>query len=357
MTVTPQHISPTEVDDAVFSSVFDIRPHAVSTPTLPLAVTVSAELLTSDPAEFIDDHSDSVLIVCDVGVRSDVVATQLIIAGYKNVASLEGGIAAWAQAGLPTRAPAGLSSDDYARYDRQLKLPDFGISAQIAIRDAKIAIVGIGGLGSPVLSYLAGAGVGSITIIDSDTVEISNLHRQPIYSVHDVGKPKAEVAAAYAAALNPSIEIAPVMQRIDGTNAMSVLNDHDGVVTCTDNFETTQAINRAAVELGIPMVFGSVYRTEGQFAVFDATEGPCYSCVFPPGRGGRELNCSIVGVLGPVTGVVGSLQAIEAIRIAAGLDESVAGSLKIYDARTASIEALKLAKNPACATCGSAAVL
>lgn len=206
------------------------------------------------------------------------------------------------------------------------------------------------------LSYLTGAGVGAITIIDSDTVEVSNLHRQPIYSMDDVGKPKAVAAAAYTAALNPTIEVVAVTQRIDGTNATDNLAEHDVVVTCTDSFETAHAINEAAVELGIPMVFGSVYRTEGQFSVFDATEGPCYACVFPPGQETQGLDCSIVGVLGPVTGVVGSFQAIETLKIVAGLDGLIAGFLKIYDSQSGSIESLSVKKNPICTICGTTSV-
>jgi molybdopterin/thiamine biosynthesis adenylyltransferase len=325
----------------------------LSTPTLPDAVAVSAEVLMSDPARFIDGTSDAVLVVCDIGVRSDVIATQLHLDGYETVASLEGGIAAWSEAGYPTRAPAGLSADEYIRYDRQLKLPDFGIQVQQAVRDARVAIVGVGGLGVPVLSYLTGAGVGHLTIIDSDNVEISNLHRQPIYSMLDIGEPKAEVAAAYAAALNPTIEIAQVTARIDESNAAAALAGHDVVVTCTDSFETAHAINAAAVELRMPMVFGSVYRSEGQFAVFDATAGPCYACIFPPQRGSAGLDCSIVGVLGPVTGVVGSLQAVETLKVIAGNSGKITGSLKLYDAHTETIETLTTKKDPACGTCGT----
>ena len=356
MTATPHRIRPEDAHEAAFSAVLDIRPHALSTPTLPGAEPVSAELLTSDPDEFITDLSVSVLIVCDAGVRSDVVATQLNLAGYENVASLEGGIAAWVDAGLATISPTGLSADEYTRYDRQLKLPDFGIPAQQAIGSARIAIVGAGGLGAPVLSYLAGAGVGTITIIDSDNVEVTNLHRQPIYSMDDVGRPKAAAAAAYATALNPTIDMVAISKRIDEVNVTDILAGHDAVVTCTDSFDTAHAINRAAVELGIPMVFGSVYRTEGQFAVFDATEGPCYACVFPPGTGTQGLDCSIVGVLGPVTGVVGSFQAIEALKIAAGIDSSIAGSLKIYDSGTETIESLTVKKNQMCTICGTKSV-
>lgn len=351
MTGKPTSVHPSNASSTQFAVVFDIRPHAASTPTLNDAIAVPADLLTSDPARFIKDASDSVLVVCDIGVRSEVISAQLRIAGYTHAISLEGGIAAWIEAGLPTRAPVGLSPDEYSRYDRQLKLPDFGIPAQQAIGDARVAIVGVGGLGVPVLSYLTGAGVGHITIIDSDRIEVSNLHRQPIYSVSDVAAPKAPVAAAYASALNPMIEVQPITERIDDANARTIVSGHDVVVTCTDSFETAHTINAAAVELGIPMVFGSVYRTEGQLAVFDAVKGPCYACVFPEESGATGLDCAIVGVLGSVTGVIGSMQATEVLKLVVGSEFVDTGSLRLYDAQTQSIDALTLRRRPSCNVC------
>jgi len=349
-------IQATEASGTDFDLVIDIRPHASSTPTVSGAVAIPADRLLSNPSQFIGSDDDPVLIVCDIGLRSAIVTDQLRSVGYLRAVSLDGGIESWTAAGLATRSPEGLSRDNYARYDRQLKLPEVGISGQQALAGARVAIVGVGGLGAPVLGYLAAAGVGHLTIIDSDVVELSNLHRQPIYTTNDVGKAKAQVAAFYAAALNPTIEIATSTTRIDFTNAQDALRGNDVIVTCTDSLETTHAINRASVRLGIPMVFGSVYRTEGHLAVFDARLGPCYACVFPNESGEPGQDCSIVGVLGPVTGVIGSMQAVEAIKVIIGSEDVDNACLVLYDARSQSIDKLRLKKVVSCTTCGAAPV-
>ena len=341
-----------EASGTDFDLVIDVRPHAKSTPTVSGAVAIAADRLLSDPSQFIGSDDDSVLVVCDIGLRSAIVTDRLRSAGYLRAVSLDGGIESWIAAGLSTRSPEGLSRDDYARYDRQLKLPEVGIPGQQALAGARVAIVGVGGLGAPVLGYLAAAGVGHLTIIDSDAVELSNLHRQPIYTTNDVGRAKAEVAASYAAALNPTIDIVSSTIRIDRTNVRNALVGNDVVVTCTDSLETTHAINRASVGMGIPMVFGSVYRTEGHLAVFDARSGPCYACVFPNELGEPGQDCSIVGVLGPVTGVIGSMQAVETIKVIIGSGDVDTACLVLYDARSQSIDKLRIEKVASCATCG-----
>lgn len=349
-------IRPIEAQDTAFDRILDIRPHASATPTIPGAIAVSAERLLSNPSRFIDSTSHSVLIVCDIGLRSDAVTRNLRSDGYASAVSLDGGIEEWIAEGLATDDPDGLSPDEFVRYDRQLKLPWFGIAGQQALRGARVAIVGVGGLGSPVLGYLAAAGIGYLTIIDSDRVEISNLHRQPIYTMNDVGGLKSEAAASYAKALNPTVEIAQSAVTLDTSNAVGLLRGHDVIVTCTDTFATAQAINSAAVDLGIPTVFGSVYRTEGQMSVFDARFGPCYACVFPDESGGPDQDCSIVGVLGAVTGVVGSMQAAEVVKILVGSTGVNNASLVMYDAQSQSIDAVSLRKRPSCAVCGEQAL-
>lgn len=356
MTDARARIQANEANEAIFDLVIDIRPHAGSTPTLVAAVAVTADRLLSDPSRFIGSDDDSVLVVCDIGLRSAIVTDRLRSTGYGSAVSLDGGIESWIAAGLPTRSPEGLARDEYARYDRQLKLPGFGISGQKALARARVAIVGVGGLGSPVLGYLAAAGVGHLTIIDSDTVELSNLHRQPIYTTGDVGRAKSEVAASYGAALNPTITITASTARIDPVNAEAMLDGHDVIVTCTDSFDTAHAINGAAVTLRIPMVFGSVYRTEGQLAVFDAESGPCYACVFPDQSTDPGLDCSIVGVLGPVTGVIGSMEATETIKVIVGSANINTGALILYDSESQSIDRLSLRKVASCATCGDGRV-
>lgn len=348
----PPSVKPIDVSAMEFDAMLDIRPHAASTPTIPGSVAVVAEDLLSDPARFISADSESVLIVCDIGLRSARLTSELRSSGFPNVISLEGGMDRWMAEDLDIELPRGLSPGDQLRYDRQLKLPNFGISGQRALRDARVVIVGAGGLGSPVLGYLAAAGVGHLTIIDSDRVEISNLHRQPIYTTDDVGTSKATAAAWYALGLNPTIEVAHSVSLLDESNALPLLREHDLVVTCTDNFEATRAINAAAVALGIPMVFGSVYRTEGQLAVFDARSGPCYACAFPQTQGGPAQDCSIVGVLGPVTGVIGSMQAAEAVKVLIGSIDVNTTSLIMYDGLSQTMDSVTLEKRPTCTVCG-----
>jgi molybdopterin/thiamine biosynthesis adenylyltransferase/rhodanese-related sulfurtransferase len=352
MTNTKHGVSALEAQRASFPLIFDIRAIAASTPVMPTATPMSADELTSDPDRFIESTEVPVLIVCDIGVRSEVVTDLLRAAGYSQTVSLEGGMEGWIAAGLPLYSPVGLTQAEYRRYDRQLKLPDFGVSGQQALGNARVAVVGAGGLGAPVLAYLAAAGVGHITVIDSDDVEVSNLHRQPIYRTQDVGTGKARTAANFVSALNPEVTVEARSLLLDDTNALNVLAGHDIVVTCTDSFDTAHAINAAAVELGIPMVFGSVYRTEGQLAVFDARNGPCYACVFPSDADGSSLSCSIVGVLGPVTGAVGAMQAGEVVKLLTNIGEPSGGRLGLYDSRTQTMDSVTIRKSPACSVCG-----
>ncbi len=344
-------MSALEAHRAAFPLIFDIRALATSTPTVPTARPVRADELTSNPDRFIDSTETPILIVCDAGIRSVIVTNLLRATGYSRAVSLDGGMEAWTAAGLPLDSPEGLTPEEYRRYDRQLKLPDFGVPGQHALQDARVAVVGAGGLGAPVLAYLAACGVGHLTIVDSDDVEVSNLHRQPIYRTQDVGAGKARTAANFVSALNPGVSTEVRSLRLDDSNALEVLEGHDVVVTCTDSFDAAHAINAAAVELGIPMVFGSVYRTEGQLAVFDARSGPCYACVFPSVADGSALSCSIVGVLGPVTGVIGSMQAGEVVKLLTNIEGSSGGSLGLYDARTQTMESVSVRKNPACPVC------
>ncbi|MDK1011150.1 MAG: ThiF family adenylyltransferase [Actinomycetota bacterium] len=352
MTDRQPEVTATEAHAASFPLIFDIRSHASSTPTLPRATIVSTDDLINHPARFVGSVDDPVLIICDIGVRSRVVTDQLRTMGYGGAVSLEGGIESWTAAGFPTVAPEGLTADAFRRYDRQIKLPGLGVPGQQALMAARVAVVGAGGLGAPVLAYLAGAGVGHLTIIDSDSVEVSNLHRQPIFRSDEVGVSKAAAAAAFVSALNPDISAEPQAVRLSAESAVDLLEGHDIVVTSTDSLEATRAINAAAVNLRIPMVFGSVYRFEGQIAVLDARDGPCYDCVFPAGVDEGALDCSIVGVLGSVTGVVGAMQATEVIKLITGIGETSSGRLALYDARTRSLDSLRIRKNAACDTCG-----
>lgn len=227
------------------------------------------------------------------------------------------------------------SSEEQVRYSRHFVLPDFGTEAQLKLKKASVAIIGAGGLGNPVLLYLAAAGVGSIKIIDNDIVSLSNLQRQILFTVDDLNHPKAERAASRISRLNPTINIEAIRERIESTNALTLLEKIDVVLDCTDNFATRYLLNDACVLLDKPLVYGSVFRYEGQVGVFNYKRGANYRDFYPtPPDAGQVPNCEEGGVLGVLTGIIGSLQANEAIKIITGLGEPLAGKVLIFDSTT-----------------------
>jgi molybdopterin/thiamine biosynthesis adenylyltransferase/rhodanese-related sulfurtransferase len=244
-----------------------------------------------------------------------------------------------------------LSADELARYRQQIRLPEIGLDGQLKLKRGKVAIIGLGGLGSPVALYLAAAGVGSLTLIDHDTISESNLHRQILFGVSDVGRPKSEVALERLSAINPSVIIETHNLRLDSSNAKEILAGHDLIIDCTDSFESRYAINAVAVALGIPVVFGSIYRFEGQVSLFGALSGPCYQCIYPEAPIGA-LNCDDDGVLGVLPGVIGMLQATEALKLLLRIGEPLIGKLLLYDALRAEFRTINIERNAECPTCG-----
>jgi len=345
-------IDPDDVDLDVYDVVVDVRPHAETAAGIPGSIAVRFEEILSSPTDTIPTTTSAILVVCDVGMRSDVVMLQLRATGYAAVSSLSGGIDAWRRRGLPVVGAGGLSNDQLDRYDRHLKLASIGTSGQRSLLEATVAVVGAGGLGSPVLAYLAGAGVGTITIIDDDVVDGSNLQRQPIHTINGIGMAKVDSARAFIESLNPDVTVVSHRRRIDATNAAELLTGASVVVDATDNFDARYAINDAAVGLGVPVVFASVYRMEGQVSVFDATTGPCYRCVFPnPPGDDVPLDCLTIGVLGAVTGILGSLQAMETIKLIVGSGETLTGKLMLYDGTSQTFTTLPVARDPDCSVC------
>jgi molybdopterin/thiamine biosynthesis adenylyltransferase/rhodanese-related sulfurtransferase len=344
--------APTDISLDDFDLLIDVRPHARTSPTIGTPTVVGLEELMREPSSWIPASHTRVLVICDIGLRSGMAAHHLTRAGYDGVMSLAGGIDAWRYAGLPLAETAGMTTDQLERYDRHLKLADVGVPGQRALLDATVAVVGAGGLGSPAIMYLAAAGVGTIVVIEDDTVDASNLQRQPIHSTRDVGSPKVSSAAEFVAALNPDVTVVSHGDRLTPGNAIALLGDATVIVDASDNFVTRYAINDAAVELGIAVVFASVYAMEGQVAVFDASRGPCYRCLFPePPDDSIPLDCTTIGVLGSITGVLGSLQATEAIKLVTGAGEPLTGRLLLYDAAAASFTTLTIAKDPTCPAC------
>jgi adenylyltransferase/sulfurtransferase len=254
----------------------------------------------------------------------------------------------------PLVEPAdGLSVDEVKRYSRHLIIPDVGMAGQKRLKNAKVLVVGAGGLGSPALLYLAAAGVGTLGIVDFDTVDESNLQRQIIHGVSDVNKSKAESAKESIAEINPYVTVVLHKERLDSSNAMEIFAPYDLIVDGTDNFATRYLVNDACVLLHKPYVWGSIYRFDGQASVFWADYGPCYRCLYPePPPPGMVPSCAEGGVLGVLCASIGSIQVNEAIKLIAGIGEPLAGRLMIYDALEMSYRTVRVQKDPECAVCG-----
>lgn len=300
------------------------------------------------------DKAQTVLLLCASGSRSLLAADQLSRLGYSDVRSVAGGFDAWKDAGLAFETPAMLDHADRARYARQLTLPEVGEAGQTKLRDARVLVIGAGGLGSSAALYLAAAGVGHLAIVDHDVVDRSNLHRQILHRDTSVGQPKVRSAQATLNALNPAIEIAPIEARVTVANAAELVADYDLVVDGSDNFTARYAINDACVAARIALVYGAVERFAGQVGVFPAGGRPCYRCLFasaPPA--GSAPTCAEAGVLGAVPGLVGTLQALEAIKLIVGMSETLSGRVLTLDTRTQRWRSLQVPADPHCAVCGN----
>ena len=249
-------------------------------------------------------------------------------------------------------APA-LSKDEILRYSRHLIMPEVGMQGQLKLKQAKVLLVGTGGLGAPLGLYLAAAGVGRIGLVDFDTVDYTNLQRQVLFGTTDVGRPKIEAAASHLRNLNPEIQVDQFETRLTSENALDILKDYDIVVDGTDNFPTRYLVNDACVLLGKPNVYGSIFRFEGQITVFGYPGGPCYRCLYPePPPPGLVPSCAEGGVLGVLPGIVGTIQAAETLKLIIGVGEALIGRLLLFDALSMTFRALKLRKNPQCPVCG-----
>lgn len=252
------------------------------------------------------------------------------------------------------RATRELTQDEALRYSRHLILPEFGIEGQRRLKGASVLLVGLGGLGSPVGLYLAAAGVGHLGLIDFDVVEVTNLQRQVLYGTADIGRPKLGAAVARLRDVNPHVRLTTHDARLTSANALEIVRDYDLVVDGTDNFATRYLVNDACVLLGVPNVYGSIFRFEGQASVFAAPDGPCYRCLYPePPPAGLVPSCAEGGVLGVLPGLVGVIQATEAIKLLAGVGTPLVGRLLLVDALTMGFRTMNVQKDPACPACGT----
>ncbi len=269
------------------------------------------------------------------------------------VPSIAGG-AGSVVASVAARRKDMLSPEEIRRYSRHLILPDVGMSGQIKLKQSSALVVGAGGLGNPLLQYLGAAGVGRIGIVDFDTIDVTNLQRQVMFATKDVGRKKLEVAKERVRAINPNVDVQTYETRLTSENALDILKDYDVVIDGTDNFPTRYLVNDASVLLGKPNVYGSIFRFEGQASVFWAAKGPCYRCLYAePPPPGLVPSCAEGGVLGVLPGIVGSIQAIEALKILLGKGDTLVGRLLVFDALKMKFRELKLRKNPECPICGA----
>lgn len=273
----------------------------------------------------------------------------------KDVISIIPSVAGGADhAGADHSGNGALTQQQIQRYSRHLIMPEVAMEGQQKLRHARVLVVGAGGLGSPVLSYLAAAGVGTLGIVDFDTVDFTNLQRQIIYSTSDVGRPKLEAAADRIRAMNPDVRVETHEDRLTSENALSILKNYDVVVDGTDNYPTRYLVNDACVMLGIPNVYGSIFRFDGQASVFCQEDGPCYRCVYPePPPPGLVPSCAEGGVLGVLPGIIGTIQATEAVKLILGKGTTLAGRLLVLDAMKMHFRELKLKKDPNCPVCGA----
>ena len=319
------------------------------------ALGIVREDLQADSATYLPDLDAEILLICQRGARSLQVAEILIARGYRNLSSVEGGTDAWDAAGLPMQR-AEVDADFSERYSRHLRLPDVGLQGQKTLEASRVLLVGAGGLGSPAAYYLAAAGIGMLRIADDDVVDRSNLQRQILHTDARIGTPKVESAAIALSALNPRTTVEAIRERITSDNVERLLDGIDVVVDGADNFPARYLLNDACVKLGKPLVYGAVHRFEGQASVFDAGRhrgvAPCYRCLFPePPSPESAPNCAEAGVLGVLPGVIGLLQATEAIKLLLGIGEPLRGRLLQFDALAMRFRETRLAPDPACPVC------
>jgi len=344
-------IDPAELTDACV--LIDVRdPHECVAGVLPRAVRIPLGELAATIAHHVPSPATRIVCYCASGARSEQAVQLLRSLGYHDVVSLRGGF----QAGVAAQLPSGgadtlpeLSADERLRYQRHFALPEVGSAGQLALKAARVLIVGMGGLGSPVAYYLAAAGVGRLGLIDDDVIDVSNLQRQILYSTAQVGTRKVYAARDVLLALNPHVAIDAYPEQLAEHNASFLIAAHDLVIDGSDNFTARYLMNDACLLVGRPFVYGSVYRFEGQVSTFRPGDGPCYRCVFPKAPSGTLApNCAEAGVLGVLPGIVGTLQAMEALKIILRIGAPFVGRLLCVDALTGVQSEIATRVNPLC---------
>jgi sulfur-carrier protein adenylyltransferase/sulfurtransferase len=321
---------------------------------IPGAVHITRGRLESRIEGLIPDKTRPLVLYCSVGARSAFAAKVLGEMGYTDVLNLAGGFADWKRNGFDVTIPRVLSPEQRSRYSRHLLIPEVGEDGQQRLLDARVLLVGAGGLGSPSSLYLAAAGVGTLGIVDADVVDESNLQRQIVHSTDRLGEPKVSSAKRTLEALNPDVRVVPFQERLTSENVDRILADGwDVIVDGADNFPTRYLVNDASVWSGIPVVHGSIFRFEGQVTVFSPGHGPCYRCLFPqPPPPELAPSCAEGGVLGVLPGIIGSIQANEALKLILDRGDSLAGRLLLFDALGTTLDEVTVRRNPDCPVCG-----
>jgi molybdopterin/thiamine biosynthesis adenylyltransferase/rhodanese-related sulfurtransferase len=325
---------------------------------IPNATLLPLADLPSRIGEVAPDRDEPLLVHCAVGARSLRASAWLIQNGYTNVVSLRASLLDWRRLGGAWEAPEQLLTPaQQRRYSRQVLIPEIGQAGQRKLLDAKVLLIGAGGLGSPAALYLAASGIGTIGLVDDDVVDESNLQRQVLHTSDRLGMPKTESARMTLAALNPETKVVEHRERLDADNVERLIAGYDVIVDGTDNFDTRYLLNDAAVRLRKPVVHGSIYRWDGQVTTFVPFEGPCYRCMYPT-QPPPELApaCDVAGVLGVLPGIAGLLQANEVFKVVLGVGETLAGRLLMFDAMSTEFSEVRIWRDPACPACGEGTI-
>ncbi|HUK44556.1 MAG TPA: molybdopterin-synthase adenylyltransferase MoeB [Gaiellaceae bacterium] len=334
--------------------IVDVRePEEWGAGHIPGAVHVPKSYLESRIEGAVPDHEKHVVLYCASGNRSAWAARTLIEdLGYEHVESMTGGFTLWKDRGYEVETPRTLTAEQRERYSRHLLLPEVGMDGQQKLLDARVLLLGAGGLGSPAALYLAAAGVGTLGIVDNDEVDLSNLQRQVIHSSERIGVSKVESAEQTITALNPDVNVEKYPVRLGADNIVEIISGYDVIVDGLDNFPTRYLLNDASVRLGIPVVSAAILGFEGQLSVFKPHDGPCYRCLFPvPPPAELAPSCGANGVLGVLPGTMGLLQATEVIKLILDEGDTLIGRLLMYDALSARVTEVKVRRDPACPIC------
>ncbi len=351
-------VDPVEAESLLSDATFlDVRElDEFDQGTIPGAVFIPRGHLESQAEQKLPAKDQPLIVFCAAGNRSVFATETLQQLGYQDVRSMRGGFGQWKNDGRPWITPATLDPEQRNRYQRHILLPEVGEAGQQKLLESKVLLLGAGGLGSPAALYLAAAGVGTLGVVDMDVVDASNLQRQILHNMDRIGERKVDSAKKTLTQLNPDVDVVTYDVRFGADNVVDIISGYDVVVDGTDNFPTRYLLNDASLLTRVPVVHGSIFRFEGQVTVFDPYNGPCYRCLLPePPPPELAPSCSEAGVLGVLPGIVGSIQALEAIKILLDLGEPLRGRLLAYDALDQSFRTFKVRRDPNCPTCSDSA--